>query len=172
MHALTDALGAPAVTRALAALVAREAGPNGAADARSLRDLLLHEATNAADSALVTEWFTERVIYELSADSAISRPQGNRFGVTGTFTVRRVTTSDRGETVSPADGITVDVVVLGAARNDTEVLWTGRVPVVNGRAVLDVTVPRAPSVVEIDPRFLRIDRERSNNRRAVVALER
>jgi ABC-2 type transport system permease protein len=172
MHALTDALGEAAVRRALAALVAREAGPNGAADARGLRDLLLHEATNGADSALVSEWFDERVIYELSADSASSRPRGDSFGITGTFSVRRVVTGDRGETVRPADGTTVEVVVFGAARDNTDMLWSGRIPVVNGRGVLDVTVPRAPAVVELDPRFLRIDRERSNNRRKVVALER
>lgn len=172
MHALTDALGASAVTRALATLVAREVGPNGAATAREVRDLLRVEARTAADSSLVDEWFGQRVIYELSADSASAQQRGDSVDVQGVFTVRRVTTDSRGETVTAADGTTVEVVVLGSARDDTEVLWRGRLPVVRGRATLAATVARAPASVEIDPRFLRIDRERSNNRLSVQLVRR
>ncbi len=168
MHALTDALGAPSVTRALATLVARETGPNGAADTRILRDLLRKEATSAPDSALVDEWFGERVIYELSADSANVARQGDGFGVTGSFTIRRAVTDARGEVVTNADGISVEVVVWGPGHGGTELLWRGRLPVTSGRALLNVRVPRAPASVEIDPRYLRIDRERSNNRRVVA----
>jgi hypothetical protein len=60
------------------------------------------------------------------------------------------------------------VVVTGPDGGGTEPLWRGRLPVQNGKAALHVRVPRAPVSVEIDPRFLRIDRERANNRRQLT----
>ena len=168
MHALTDALGEAAVTRALASLVARESGPSGAADARALRALLRQEAVTAPDSGLVDEWFDQRVIYELSADSARSRIRGDSFSLRGVFTARRVLTESGGETVRPAHGTTVEVVVYGSGREGHDVLWSGRLPVIQGRATLDVMLPASPSQVQIDPRLLRIDRERSDNARMVV----
>jgi hypothetical protein len=166
MQAMRDALGDPAVTSALARLYAREHGPFGAATATKLYGLLRAEARSDDVRVLVDEWFTDRVLYDLRADSAVARREAGAYGVYAEFTVGRTVVQGRAEVPTSADGALMDVVVYGA--DGATVLHRDRVRVSNGRAVLSLAVRAVPGTVEIDPGMLRIDRDRSNNRIAIT----
>ncbi len=165
MHALRAALGDSAITRALRALIAQESGPRGAATAPQLHWLLRAQATSASDSALVDEWFTERVLYDLRADTAWAVREGDGYRLHATFRTERVRFSAIDEVGEPASGQAFDVVVHG---EDNAVLYRGTVQATGSSASLSTVVTAAPTRVEIDPLIHRLDRDRSNNRVDVI----
>lgn len=177
MHALHDALGDSTMMAVLRAFIDRERGPFGAATATQLYEMLRAAAGANANGALVDEWFTGHVLYEMRVDSATATrhvvgassnattPSTSRYRVRATFDMQRIVVKDGVEQVQPATAITVDVAVHGI---DGALLYAAKVPVVNGRVVLSAVVSAEPMDVEIDHMIRRIDRDRSNNRKRVV----
>ncbi len=169
MHALRIALGDSAVDGVLRTLLSREGGPSGVATALELRGLLRDAAGTDTDRALVDEWFLHRVIHDLRADTASAVADGaHGYRLHAEFRAERVVTDSVGERVSAADGERLEVAVYGAGARADTLLRRDVVPVRAGRLVYDVVVGELPGRVEIDPRLLRIDRERSNNTRRVT----
>jgi aminopeptidase N len=169
-RALHDALGDSAMTAALRAFIAAERGPRGAATTDALRAAIDAHAATPATRALIAEWFDARVIHELVVDTATVQPRGARFHVVVRGHVDRVTRVGRGEEAHPASGAEVEV-WLGSEYATAQGSWSGRVACDSaGRFTVAVTLDAPPTIVELDPRYLRVDPNRSNNRRAVVPL--
>jgi ABC-2 type transport system permease protein len=167
-HALREILGDSAILGALRTLLREDSGPRGAATAARMYTLLLERAPDDAARAAVTEWFTDRVIYDLVADTGTVQRAGSGTHVTAQFRVTRVRTDSMGEHAEPADGTLVTVGVYGGPSERPALL--ARVPsrVVQGVARMDTTVTGAVTFVEIDPEIRMIDRDRSNNRVMLV----
>lgn len=164
MHALHDALGDSIITGVLREFIAQERGAFGAATATRLHHMLRAAATTDEHRALVDEWFAGRVMYDMRADSAVATRTASGYRLRASFSVRRVTIREGTEDIGSADGVAVDVVVRGAGDS---VLYAGKARVAGSTVVLSVEVAGTPVSVEIDPMVHWIDRERSNNRRAV-----
>jgi hypothetical protein len=167
MHALRDALGDSALDGALARLVATYGGPRGAATTLDLRDLLRERATTPAARAAIDEWLGDRVLWDAGVDSTttVTPMGGGRFRLATRVHVAK--TARRGDTdvALPVDGDSVDVAVYDAHPSAGRVLYEGRHRVTGGAASITVDLPAEPAWVVADPRLLRIDRDRSNNRR-------
>lgn len=167
MNSLRAVLGDSAVTAALQTLIRAESGPRGAATAIQLYELLKSEARSSLDSSLVDEWFTERVIYDLRADSASFTKVSDRFQVRAVFSTRRIRLADGAEFEETASGQQFDVVIHN---RDGEILHRGSLVASRDRAELVTFVEGEPASIEIDPWIRRIDRERSDNVRSVTAV--
>ena len=163
-HALREVLGDSAINAALRTMLARDSGPRGAATASGLHTLLQEAARDDAARAAVHEWFAERVIYDLSADSATVERRAGRARVVARFRVRRVRSDRTGEYVEPANGALVTVAIYGGTPDKRQLLFKRRQRVTDDLIVLDTTVAGTPVFVEIDPEIRLIDRDRSNNR--------
>ncbi|WP_309672519.1 M1 family aminopeptidase, partial [Gemmatimonas sp.] len=163
-HALREVLGDSAINAALRTLLARDSGPRGAATATGLYTLLHEAARDDEARAAVHEWFAERVIYDLSADSAMMERRGGTARVFARFRVQRVRSDSAGEHVEPAEGAAVTVGIYGGPPDKPQLLLRRRQRVTNGEIVLDATVVGIPVFVEIDPEIRLIDRDRTNNR--------
>ncbi len=163
-HALREVLGDSAINEALRTLLAREGGPRGAATAVELYELLYAAARDDDALAAVHEWFAERVIYDLSADSARVDRRGATAEVVARFRVQRVRSDSAGEQIERADGVLVTVAIYGGTPDAPQLLLKRRQRVANGAIVLQATVTGTPSFVEIDPDVRLIDRDRTNNR--------
>ena len=168
MHDLRQVLGDSAITVALRTLIARDGGPTGAATAPMLHALLREQALTTAARWRVDEWFSGRVLYDLRVDSASAVPEGVHYRVHARFSTRRVTVGENAERVEAVDGELFDVDILG---DDGGVLFRGTVHARDGAAELSAVVLQRPNVVRIDPSVRRLDRERSNNRRIVLAAD-
>ena len=166
MHAMRDELGDSAVTRALATLYAREHGPFGAATAAELQALLRAEARTEESRLLVDEWFADRVLYDLRADTAVAIRIGAAYQVRAVFSVGRTALRGGRDVALAVEGLPMEVTVYGA--DGETVMHSSIVRVLHGRVELSVDVNGLPHAVEIDPRMLRIDRDRSNNRLMVA----
>ncbi|MBV9879247.1 MAG: hypothetical protein JO180_02075 [Gemmatirosa sp.] len=166
MNGLRDLLGAAAVDRALARLVAVHGGPSGMATTRDLRAVLLAEARGDADRALVDEWLTDRVVYDLRVDSATATPLGGgRFRLVARGTASKSARRGDAEVHRSTNGEAIDV---AAYDERGDVLYTGKARVAGDRIEVDVTLAARPASVVVDPFVTRIDRDRTNNRRTVV----
>lgn len=163
-HALREVLGDSAINSALRTLLARESGARGAATAAELYALLLAAAGDDDARTAVHEWFAERVIYDLSADSARVERRGERARVVARFRVQRVRADSTGEHDEPADDALVTVAIFGGTAEAPQLLFKRRQRVANGEVILDMTVTGTPAFVEIDPDVRLIDRDRTNNR--------
>lgn len=163
-HALREVLGDSAINGALRTMLARESGPRGAATAAELYALLRAAARDDDARAAVHEWFAERVIYDLSADSARVERRDAGAQVVARFRVQRVRVDRTGEQVEPAHGALVTVAIYGGTPDAPQLLLKRRQRVVNGGVVLKATVTGTPAFVEIDPEVRLIDRDRTNNR--------
>ncbi len=168
-HALRPILGDSSINAALRTLLARERGPRGAASAPDLYALLRDVARDDDARAAVQEWFAERVIYDLVADSATVEQRGDRARVVAQFRVQRVRSDSLGEHTASANGALVTVGIYGGTTDEPRLLHTVRRRVADGAIAVDTTVVRAtpdrtPTFVEIDPGIRLIDRDRSNNR--------
>lgn len=164
MHALRAVLGDAAIARALRGFIASDGGPRGAPVARTLYENLYSEATTDEARSELDEWFTQRVLYDLRAESATRAPDGGGYLVDARFRADRVIVSDSGEQSQPADGQRFDVVVRGEA---DRVLHRASVIARQGTVSFSVRVAELPYSVAIDPEIRRLDRERSNNARPI-----
>lgn len=164
MHALRAQLGDSVVDRVLRTLLRDEGGPFGTATTPMLHARLRAEATSEEGRSLVDDWFARRVIHDLRADSAVATVEGDVYRVRAGFRVQRVTTDSAGERVTPADGEAFEVVIYGSGAAADSVLYRESARAHGDRVTVTYTGKARPGAVEIDPRILRIDRERSNNR--------
>jgi ABC-type transport system involved in multi-copper enzyme maturation permease subunit len=172
-HALHASLGDSAMTRALRAVITTEQGPFGAATTTALRASLDAEARTDDQRALIAEWFDARVIHDIALDSATAQQDRGRTVVRASGRAERIDRQGRDEVVAPAAGLAIEARVLGApgASGAAPALWSGRVRTQgDGSFALIVPVNGRPASVEVDPRYLRIDRNRSNNVRAVAVV--
>jgi ABC-2 type transport system permease protein len=170
MNGLRDLLGEAAVDRAIRRVLAAHGGPTGGATTPDLLGALLAEARTAEARALVSEWLTDRVVYDLRVDSATATPLGNgRSRVAARITARK--SARRGATDVPGrmDGEAIDVAVFEGDPSTGRVLYAGKQRVVGGQITLAVDVSAPAAYVVVDPFIRRIDRDRSDNARRVVA---
>lgn len=168
LHALHAALGDSAMTRALRRVLVSEGGPLGAATTATLRAALDAESRSRGDSLLVAEWLEQRRVYDLRVDS-VRVVRGDRGGQLAVF--GRATTEDRDDGVA---GMVVELAVRlpgrGGAGGAAGGARTQVVPVRtegDGRFVARVALAAAPDGVEVDPHYLWVDRNRSNNAKPV-----
>lgn len=103
-------------------------------------------------------------MYDMRLDSATAIPVATGYRLELVARVDRLVHHNGSEQAFPAEGTLVDVVVRDA---DARVLSRGAVRVVGGVLRWSRTFDERPAQVEIDPALRWIDRERSNNRRAV-----
>ncbi len=167
MAALHARLGDSLMTAVLRSLVQSEGGPRGAATASMLHQHLRAAAPTPELRALVDEWMTERVLYDMRVDSASARQVAAGYRVELVARVDRLVHHNGVEQSSPAEETLVDVVVRG---EDSRVLHRGSVRAKHGVLRWSETIAARPVHVEIDPDVRWIDRERSNNRRAVSVI--
>jgi ABC-2 type transport system permease protein len=163
-HALHARLGDVAMTRALRHVLASDGGPFGAATTTTLRHAVDAEAGTASDSLLVAEWLDARRVYDLRIDSTHLERLGDRVQLT---VVGHATREDDGSGIADMQ---LELALRGplpvaSARNPPPVLSARTAE--NGRFVLRALLDAAPTSVEIDPRLLWIDRNRSNNTRVI-----
>lgn len=168
MHALRIALGDSAVDGVLRALLSREGGPSGVATALELHRLLRERARTDDTRALVDDWFLRRVIYDLRVDTATVTASADGYRLHAVFHAERVASDSLGEHSAGADGESMEIAVYGSGPRADTLLRRDVVPVRGARLMFDATFGERPGRVEIDPRLLRIDRERSNNRLRIV----
>lgn len=165
MNSLRARLGPAAVDRALARLLAAYGGPHGAATTRDLWTALLTEARTPVDRALVDEWLTQRVTHELRVDTALVTPVGGRFRATVRLSTRKTDSRNGQEKPLSTEGEPVEVAVLDGPPGAGKTLYTAQPRVQNGRIELQISLPRRPAYVVVDPKVHYLDRERSNNQR-------
>ena len=169
MHALRAELGAGAVDRALARLVARHGGPEGGATTLDLRDALLAEARTHAARARVHEWLGGRVTYDLRVDTAAARAlPGGRWRLDVRVAAAKLARRGGEEMRTAMEDEEIDVAVYDGAQGTGRALHAARVRVVDGRADFALELPAQPAVVVVDPFVRRIDRDRSDNRLRVT----
>ena len=169
VHALRDLLGAGAVDRALARLLAEHGGPRGAATTLDLRDALRAEAPGEAERALVDEWLGDRVVYALRVDTAaVAAASTGGFRLTTTITATKAALRDGREVARPADGEAIDVAVYDDRPEVGRVLYAAKHRVAGGRIALSLDLPSRPAYVVVDPYLRRIDRDRTDNRLRTV----
>lgn len=181
MHTLRHALGDSVVREVLRHVIATESGPRGTSSAqqlyRHLRDAAGDAAVNATINAtdpdaqrLVNEWLTQRVVYDLVADTATfttddmhtrrDSGSGNGTHIVAHFSAQRELTDERGVHVTPAHGESF----LVGLRDATGAQHLLSVRAQQGVVAIDTLVPWPVKSVEIDPLLYVLDRDRSNNR--------
>lgn len=115
------------------------------------------------------EWLGERVVYDLGVDSAEVAPSKKGFRVTAGIRVAKTVTRGAADEPRSADGESLDVAVYDDAPGSGRLLYAGKHLVTGGRIALTVDLPEPPAYVVVDPLVRRIDRDRTNNTRRVVA---
>ena len=110
------------------------------------------------------EWFTERVIYDLRADSAWVERAADGYLLHAIFRTQRVRHTEGASSTDPATGARFDVVVRG---HGDSIVHRGTVVATPSGARLSLPLSALPQSVEIDPWIRRLDTDRSNNRRRV-----
>jgi ABC-2 type transport system permease protein len=161
MNALEDLLGEAKLNQALRAFMADQGGPGHVPTIAQLIDHLRAEAT-LEQQALIDEWMNKVVLYDLSVESAHSRPLGDgRFEVTMEVRAKKDTPLD--------EDLEIALFELHPDRTDAKdnVIYTGKHRIHDGANTLKVIVGRKPGVAAIDPNVLRIDRNRFDNFRDV-----
>jgi ABC-2 type transport system permease protein len=169
MSGLRDLLGAAAVDRAIARLLATRSGPNGAAVSLDFQRELLAAMDDRPESerALVRQWLGGITLYDVRVDTAVvtARPGGGyhaRVDLTAVKSIR----AGASEPDVLLDGEAIGVALLGGSPRHS--IFVGTVPFTRGRARLMLDLPTKPLYVVADPFVRRIDRERSNNRKRFV----
>ncbi len=172
-HALRASLGDSALLGALRTLLEREGGTHGAATVTQFVEALRAAAPDDEVRADVDEWFTDRILWDMAADStapasAVRTPRGVH--IRAQFRVTRRRTDSTGEYAVSADGRRVDVAIVDGVLETPRTLARLRVPVTDGVARVD-TVLRGVSprdavslAVLIDPALRHIEQNRSDNR--------
>lgn len=169
-HALREVVGDARMLSVLRDVVATDGGPSGASSARQLYAKLREAAPDAAARAIIDEWFTQRVIYDLAIDSATSERVGGQTRVVAQLRVQRTVTDSAGEHTAPVTAQRVAVGIFGGTRETPVLRAIVRPMVRDGVAQVDTTVSGAVVAVEVDPQLRVIDRDRSNNRKRFGAI--
>jgi ABC-2 type transport system permease protein len=164
-HALREVLGDARFLSVLRDVVATNGGSSGASSARQLYLKLREAAPDASARALVDEWFTQRVVYDLAIDSATSEPVGGQTRIVAQVRARRTTTDSAGEHTAPVTAQRVAVGIFGGTRAAPVLRAIVRPIFRDGVARVDTTVSGAVVAVEVDPQLRLIDGDRSNNRK-------
>jgi len=169
MNGLRHLLGEAAVDRALAHLLSQHGGPTGAATTLDLQEALHAQATTPQARALIDEWLAGRTVYDIRVDtaSAIALPDG-RFRTEVQVSALR-STPVAGEQTSPVQGDVLEVAVLDGPPPSGKVLYSAAHTVQNGRIRFSTTLAHPPAYIIADPYLCRLDRDRSNNQRKVLA---
>lgn len=158
MNAIRALVGQEALDRSLRRLLEERGGPDGRA---STGDFLaiLHEEVPEEYHAQVDEWLGEVVLYDLSIPAATAKllPDGR-------YEVRvEVRASKQKGNSATALHEAVDVALYGAGG-----LLLLQQPFLSARdSTLTILVAERPTRVAVDPFVRRLDRERSDNERAV-----
>ena len=164
-HALRDVLGDARILAVLCDIVATEGGPSGASSARQLYQKLREAAPDASARAVIDEWFTKRVVYDLAIDSVTAHQIGAQTRVVARLLAQRTTTDSAGEQTAPVEGQRVAVGIFGGTRAAPVLRAIVRPMLRDGVAQVDTTVSGAVVAVEVDPQLRLLDRDRSNNRK-------
>lgn len=168
MAGLRDLLGEAALDRALRRFVREHAHP---APAPSAADLVAAIEAEAAPEqrALVDQWLRRVVLYDLAVGSASYRPlpDGRR---RLTARVRAAKSERRGGRDFPLAMDEVLDVAVYAAGPAAMPLYQGRHRFRGGVAEIDVVVAGIPGTVAVDPRVLRVETERADNRREATPV--
>lgn len=155
MYALKDLLGEPTVNLALRNFIAEAAGPGRAP---AMDDLLRHirAVSPAQHHALIDQWLTDIVLYDLKLTTASSRrlPDG-RFEVTAQV--------DASKTKGTFDE-TIEIGLFGA---DESPIHVGRHALRGGANTIRMIVGKEPFVAIVDPYVTRVDANRFDNERRV-----
>jgi aminopeptidase N len=158
MNAIEELLGEAALNQALRAFMAEQGGPGRKPTATRLIDHLRSAAT-PAQQALIDEWMTQVVLYDLRVESARSRPLGDgRFEVTIDVRASKTTKPLQEE-------LEIALFELHPDRTDAKdnVIYAAKHAIHDGANTITVIVNRQPGVAAIDPNILRIDRDRFDN---------
>ncbi|MCC6241234.1 MAG: hypothetical protein IT353_00240 [Gemmatimonadaceae bacterium] len=164
-HALRDVLGDTLVLRVLREFLIADGGPSGAASARQLYQRLRAVAPDSAARAVVDEWFTERIVYDVAIDSAEAQKVGSQTHVVASVTAQRFATDSAGEHTTPATGRRIAVGIFGGQRERPVLRAIVHAVLRNGVAQIDTTLSGDVFAIEADPQLRLIDRDRSNNRK-------
>lgn len=165
MTALQELIGEEQVNSALRALVAQAAsgGP-----APTVRDLIEHlrRVTPPEHHALLDEWWSQTVLYELRVASATAtRLPDGRYRVDTQVDAARISVHNGRETPLPMD----DALEVAIYANSPDGRSTSGAPlsttryVLRGSTDLSIIVDQRPGYVAIDPQLRRIDRNPDNN---------
>jgi ABC-2 type transport system permease protein len=165
MTALQELIGEARVNGALRALVeqAKSGGP-----APTARDLIEHlrRATPAEHHALLDEWWSQTVLYDLSVTSATAtRLPDGRYRVDAKLDATKAAVREGQETALAMDD-SLEVAIYAEYPNGSATspppLATIR-HVISGPTELSLIVDRLPGYIAIDPRLRRIDRNPNDN---------
>ncbi|MCU0626030.1 MAG: hypothetical protein MUF21_06020 [Gemmatimonadaceae bacterium] len=169
LHALHAALGDGAMRRALRRVLTSDGGPLGAATTVTLRQALDGEARTAADSLRIAEWLDARHVHDLRIDSTQLERHDGRVHLT--VVGGAVREGDERGVADREVELSIRVptsAALAPAGTQRLAARTDR----SGRFVARTVLDAIPTSVEIDPRYLWIDRNRSNNVRVLGGPER
>jgi len=163
VHALVELIGEASVNQVLRGMLRDFAYPRKAAP-EDLAARLLAAAPPEA-RPLLDEWLNQVAVYDLSVLSAESRPGeggGVEIGVEIQALRTAIDADGREEKAPPA------WVELGLWRGE-RLLRIERIPLEAEAATVSVVADEAVDAVSLDPRRLRLDANRGDNRRAVEA---
>jgi hypothetical protein len=102
-------------------------------------------------------------------DTAVARLiAGLRFHLDARIGVSKVETRGATDVPRSADGEMLDVAVYDATSGGDHLLYAGKHRVVGNRIDVALDLPSKPAFIVADPFIRRIDRLRTNNRRALT----
>lgn len=159
MSAVSDLLGEETVNRALRRFVKERAYPNPQPDARDLVAALGAEASEA-HRALIEQWMTQVVFYDLKVESATYEPLADgRYRVTARIAAAKK--ARRGtEDVPLAMDESLDVVV---SSEDEAPLYAAKHRFTGAVTEVSVIVNERPVSIGVDPFLRRIEQEKTDN---------
>jgi hypothetical protein len=123
---------------------------------------LLQRESSPAHSALIEEWFKEIVLYDLQATEArVQKRSDGRYDVT----IRVSAAKLHGDRPVPMqEAIEIGIFATHPeAESIQDALYLQQHPIRTGTNELTIVVAQPPAYVAIDPRVLRIDRNRYDN---------
>jgi hypothetical protein len=153
------------MNRALRGLLEEEGGPEGRPTSLGLVERLVRAAPER-DRALVEEWLTRIVLYDLRVESASAAPRDDgRYDVTVRVAASRSAFDGAGNESPLGLDEAIDVGVYGG---DGTALHLERHALREGSNEISVVVDAPPARVVVDPYVTRIDRNRFDNAGVVV----
>lgn len=149
MYAIRELIGEDAVNRALRGLM-KEKSP-------TTLELLAHlkRVSSPGHYALLEEWLKEVVLYDLKiADAHVQKRRDGRYDVVVRVSAAKTHTDAAGEEHPVPMNEAIEIGVDGAVQQHR---------LRSGISEITVTVDRPPASVAVDPRVLRIDKNRFDN---------
>jgi ABC-2 type transport system permease protein len=163
-YALADAIGEPAVNRALAALLAKHAfrGPPYPTSLDLLQEL--RAVTPPGQQDLIADYFENITLYENRAISAQARPlPDQRFEITLRLAARKLKADQEGNETELPLRPDREQLEVGALDKDGNALHLERRPLEAGEQTVKFTVTGKPVRAGIDPLNKLIDRKPDDN---------